>query len=215
MRRIWAILLLAVFLAGCQQPGGPSGTQSASVRDDDKLHYFEPEFTAVLDQVIDNLGRACAPSASNEDRLNACLREHFAEAFDDSRQGRHACDFHVDVSDYIGCVAIGNTLIDIRHRLADDAPVSAAFWREEDAMLDALTNTIVNRGVDRCGVSGDADRMQACVMGWFEQEIALPTSLAERCEKQSNEKERYSCFVEGVMVRYLQDHAPRLGAMST
>jgi hypothetical protein len=52
-------------------------------------------------------------------------------------------------------------------------------------------------------------------MDWFEQEIALPSSLAERCEKQSNEKHRYGCFVEGVMVRYLQDHAPRLGAMST
>jgi hypothetical protein len=214
MRRISTLLLLAILLAGCQQ-AGPSDLQSAAMKDDEKLHYFEPEFTAVLDQVVDNLGHACAPSASNEDRLNACLREHFAEAFDDSRQGRHACDFHVDVSDYIGCVAIGNTLIDIRHRLSDNAPVPAAFWREEDAMIDALTDTIVNRGVNRCGASGDKDRIQSCVMDWFEQEIALPSSLAERCEKQSSEKHRYGCFVEGVMVRYLQDHAPRVGAMST
>jgi hypothetical protein len=215
MPRLWTILLLAALLAGCQQAGGPSGTRSASMRNDEKLRFFEPEFTAVLDQVVENLGHACAPSATNEDRLNACLREHFAEAFDDSRQGRRACDFHVDVSDYIGCVAVGNTLIDIRHRLADDSPVPAAFWREEDAMIDALGETIIDRGVDRCGVSGGTDRVEACVMSWFEDEIDLPTSLAERCEKQSNDKDRYGCFVEGVMVRYLQDHAPRLGAMST
>ena len=30
-----------------------------------------------------------------------------------------------------------------------------------------------------------------------------------------DEEERYGCFVEGVMLRYLRDHVPRLGAVST
>jgi hypothetical protein len=215
MRPIWIALLSAILLAGCQQPGGGTGVRSAAVPEDERLRFFEPEFAAVLDQVIDNLTRACTPSATAEDRLNACLRDHFADAFDDSRQGRRQCDFYREVSEFIGCVAIGNTLIDIRHRLSDDRPVPAAFWREDEAMIEALTDTIVKRGIDHCGVSGGTDRVQACVLSWFEQELALPTSMAGRCEDQSDEKSRYLCFVEGVMVQYLQDHVARLGAVST
>jgi hypothetical protein len=215
MRRILTVMLLAVLLAGCQQPGQSSGVPSTAVPGDEKLQFFEPEFAAVLDQVIDRLAKACVASATDEDRLNACLRNSFSDAFDDSRQGRRECDFHVEVSDFIGCVAMGNTLIDIRHRLSDNTPVPSAFWREDDAMVDALTETIVQRGIDQCGVSGTAERVQACVMKWFETELALPASMAGRCEDQTDEKRRYVCFVEGVMVQYLQDHVSHLGALST
>ena len=214
-RRIGSALLLAALLGGCQQAGPQSATQSAAVPGDSELRFFEPEFSALLDQVVENLGQACALSATDGARLNTCLRDHFAEAFDDSRQGRRYCDFHTDVSDFIGCVAIGNTLIDVRHRLADDTPVPAAYWREEGAMIDALTETIVRRGVDRCGVSADSAAVRECVMIWFEQQVDLPANLADRCEAESDEKDRYGCFVEGVMLRYLQDHVQRLGAIST
>jgi hypothetical protein len=215
-RRIWMALMLVGLLGGCQQPGGDAGLRAASKPGDDgKLRFFEPEFAALLDQVVENLEQACGPSATDEDRLNACLRDHFAAAFDDSRQGRRSCDFHREVSDYIGCVAIGNTLIDVRHRLADDSPLPASFWKQDDAMIDALTETIVKRGIDSCGISGDAGKIQECVMSWFEKRVDLPASLATRCENQSEDKDRYGCFVEGVMLRYLQDHVPRLGATST
>jgi hypothetical protein len=214
--RICFALMFIGLLGGCQQPGTNAGLQSASKSDHDgKLRFFEPEFAGLLDQVVVNLQQACAPSATDEDRLNACLRDHFASAFDDSRQGRRNCDFHSEVSDFIGCVAIGNTLIDVRHRLSDNSPVPAAFWREDDGMIKSLTETIVRRGVDSCGVSGGGERIQKCVMEWFEQQVDLPTSLAERCESQSSDEDRYGCFVEGVMLRYLQDHVPRLGATST
>ena len=82
-------------------------------------------------------------------------------------------------------------------------------------MIDALTETIVKRGVDSCGVSGGKEQVQACVMAWFEQRVALPAGLAARCEDQSDDEDRYGCFVEGVMLRYLQDHVPSLGALRT
>jgi len=219
-RRIGIALLSAFLFGGCQQAGTGSAPQSAAEPApgsavDNKLRFFEPEFSALLDQVVGTLGDACVSSASDGARLDACLRDHFAEAFDDSRQGRRYCDFHADVSDFIGCVAIGNTLIDVRHRLADDTPVPDAFWRQEGAMIDALTETIVKRGIDRCGVSEDSVAVRECVMTWFEQQVDLPENLAGRCEAQPDEKDRYGCFVEGVMLRYLQDHVPRLGAMST
>jgi hypothetical protein len=215
-RRIWMALMLVGLLGGCQQPGGDAGLQSASKPGDDgKLRFFEPEFAALLDQVVASLEQACGPSATDEDRLNTCLRDHFAAAFDDSRQGRRSCDFHREVSEFIGCVAIGNTLIDVRHRLADDSPLPASFWKEDDAMIDALTATIVKRGIDSCGTSGGTQHIQECVMAWFEKRVDLPAALATRCENQSEDKDRYGCFVEGVMLRYLQDHVPRLGATST
>jgi hypothetical protein len=215
-RRIWMALILVGLLGGCQQPGGDAGLKAASQPGNDgKLRFFEPEFAALLDQVVESLEQTCGPSATDEERLNGCLRDHFAAAFDDSRQGRRSCDFHREVSEYIGCVAIGNTLIDVRHRLADDSPLPASFWREDDAMIDALSETIVKRGIDSCGISGGTQHIQECVMAWFEDRVALPASLATRCENQSEDKDRYGCFVEGVMLRYLQDHVPRLGATST
>jgi hypothetical protein len=209
-------LLLAGSVSGCQQPGGDANPQSAARHEDDgKLRFFEPEFSALLEEVVAQLERACWSSSSDEDRLNGCLRENFAAAFDDSRQGQRACDFHPEVSDFIGCVAIGNTLIDMRHRLSDDSPLPAAFWREEEVMIDTLTESIVKRGIDSCGISGAKERVEACVMAWFEKQVDLPTPLAARCESQTVDRDRYSCIVEGVMVRYLQDHVPRLGATST
>lgn len=215
VRRISIALVLAGLLAGCQQPSENAGVQSPAQGGEGKLRFFEPEFAALLNQAVDNLGQACARSATDDDRLNACLRDRFAAAFDDSRQGRRSCDFHAEVADFIGCIAIGNTLIDVRHRLSDDTPVPAGFWREEDAMIDALTETIVKRGVDACGISPEDAQVRECVMDWFEKRVDLPASLSVRCEGQAADKDRYVCFVEGVMLRYLQDHVPRLGAVST
>jgi hypothetical protein len=215
-RRIWITLGLVGMLGACAQPGGDTGLQSAAKRGDgDALRYFEPEFSALLDLVVDGLGRACAGSATDDDRLNACLRDQFASAFDDSRLGRRHCDFHTEVVKFIGCIAIGNTLIDVRHRLSDDTPVPAAFWREEEAMVDAFTKTIVERGIDACGGTEDTKRVRECVIDWFEKQVALPGSLADRCQDQTVEEERYTCLVEGMLLRYLQDHVPRLGAVST
>jgi hypothetical protein len=214
MRQIWTALLLALLLAGCQQPG-PTSTARSAVPADQRLQFFEPEFSAALESVVERLAGACGSSATAEDRLDACLRNSFSEAFDDSRQGRGGCDFHSEVSSFIGCVAMGNTLIEIRHRLSDDRPVPSAFWREDDAMVDALTDTIVQRGIDHCGVSGGKERVEGCVLQWFETELDLPAGMAGRCEDQNDRKKRYICFVEGVMVQYLQDHVHRLGAVST
>jgi hypothetical protein len=217
-RSAWQLLLalaLAGLLAGCQQTGGAAPQSASESRDDGRLRFFEPEFATLLDQVVDHLSEACGPSAADEARLNTCLRDHFAQAFDDSREGRRSCAFHADVSAYVGCIAIGNTLIDLRHRLADDTPLPANFWREDAAMIDALTDTIVKRGIDACGVSGSNERIQACVLDWFSKQIDLPPDMTARCADQSEEKDRYSCIIEGTMVRYLQDHVPRLGAIST
>jgi hypothetical protein len=215
-RRIGIALMLAGLLGGCQQPGGAEGPQSAArVEGEGKLRFFEPEFTALLNQVVENLEQACTSSATDAGRLNGCLRDRFVAAFDDSREGRQNCGFHTEVSDFIGCVAIGNTLIDLRRRLADTSPLPATFWRKEDAMVEALSQSIVTRGIDNCGTAGGKTRLESCIIDWFERQVELPQTLSVRCDGQSEERDRLGCVIEGVMLRYLQDHVPRLGAMST
>src|SRR5688572_7605281 len=60
-RRFWITLGLVGMLGACAQPGGDTGLQSAAKPGDgDALRYFEPEFSALLDLVVDGLGRACA-----------------------------------------------------------------------------------------------------------------------------------------------------------
>ena len=213
--RVVMILTLVGLLCGCQQPGPNGDLQSAARQGgDDELRYFEPEFSALIDQVVAKLEDVCSLDAAGREDMEGCARDEFASAFDDSKLGRENCAFHESVADYIGCVAVGNTFIDLRHRLSDDTPVPAGFWREKHAMVDALVETMAEQGVDVCGTS-DSDRVLACVMKWFSERAALPGSLTERCDAQDDADDRYGCIVEAVMLRYLQDHVPRLGAVST
>jgi len=215
--RVWIILALVGLLCGCQQPGASGGLQSQSAArqaGEDELRFFEPEFSALIDQVVTKLEDVCSREAAGREGMEGCVRDEFASAFDDSKQGRKNCAFLDSVAEYIGCVAVGNTFIDIRHRLSDDSPVPAGFWREKQAMVDALVDTMAEKGVDVCGVS-DSDRVLACVMEWFSERVALPGSLTERCDAQDDADDRYGCIVEAVMLRYLQDHVPRLGAVNT
>src|SRR5690348_3362869 len=69
-------LALAGLLAGCQQTGSAAPQSAAKSRNDGRLRFFEPEFATLLNQVVDHLGEACSPSATDEARLNACLRDH-------------------------------------------------------------------------------------------------------------------------------------------
>jgi hypothetical protein len=82
-------------------------------------------------------------------------------------------------------------------------------------MVEALVDTIVKHGIDACGAVDDAQRVRTCVETWFEKQVELPSGLTGRCDAVTTDKDRYGCVVEAAMLRYLQDHVPRLGAIST
>jgi hypothetical protein len=158
---------------------------------------------------------SCSAQRQSPDKINNCIRDRFADAFDDSGQGRRNCDFHTALADYLGCVAIGNTLIDLRHRMSDDTPVPAGFWSGDTAMSEALISSIVKHGLDACGASGPSDWMEGCLMSWFEQRLALPPDMADRCNARAAEGEREKCWGEAFMLRFMRERVPRLGAVST
>ena len=216
--RAWMIVALACFVGACQQAGnqGVSATQSSrAAGSDSERHYFDPEIDALMSEIGRNLARACFPHAQDEQAFEECIRDQFSAAFDDSGQGRTSCDFHAALGDFLGCVTVGNSLIDLRHRLADDSPVPAGFWSGDKAMSDALTRTIIRRGTDACAASFEGAQLTDCLNDWFERRLALPTSLTDRCNANASGDDRQRCMGEAFLLHFLQDHVPRLGATST
>jgi hypothetical protein len=202
-------------LCACQQAGNaPRPETSARSAGDGDPHYFEPEFDGLLSQMIAKLGGACASHADNPQSWDRCLRDRFAQAFDDSGQGRKACEHHSGLTDFIGCIALGNTFLDIRRRLLDTSPVPAGFWSGDGAMVDAVMDSVVRHGMVACGTSGSEPQLVACVDSWFEKQLDLPETLVARCRANAAADAQQGCFGEAVMLRYLQDHVPRLDAVS-
>ncbi len=213
--RTGLILLCASFLAACQQPGGAVRAPTASMHSDAGTSYFQPEVDALLDQVAGALGGICIERTKSKSGFDACIRDEFAQAFDDSGVGDKGCAFHAALSDFLDCIAVGNAFIDVRHRLSDDSPVPAGYWSGRNAMADALASTVVSRGVKVCGATEELEVLTTCVETWFEKQLALPARLTDRCDNKAPANDRQICIGEAFMLRYLQDHAPRVGAIST
>ncbi len=213
--RAGLILLCAGLLAACQQPGGVAPAPAGSTHSDRNVAYFQPEVDAVLDQVAGALGGICIDRTTSKGGFEACIRNEFAHAFDDSGVGHKGCAFHPALSDFLDCVAVGNAFIDVRHRLSDDSPLPAGYWSGRNAMAGALASTVVSRGVKVCGATEDLAVLSACVETWFEKQLALPARLTDRCDDKAPVNDRQVCIGDAFMLRYLQDHAPRVGAVST
>ena len=215
--RAWVILMVAVLLGACQQPqtaGQAQPSTTASSRGTEP-HYFEPEVNALMSEIGTRLGGACMVQIQTKDKFNACLRDEFSAAFDDSGMGRKNCNFHTSVADFFSCIAVGNTLLDLRHRLSDDSPVPAGFWSGDSAMSGAIIDTVIKKGADACGTSSTPDNLTDCIETWFEQRLDLPEALTQRCATSAPAANRQKCLGEAFMLRYMQDHAPRLGSTST
>lgn len=214
--RVWLIVALAALLGACQptasvapvqEPAGPASADSGP-------RYFDPEVEALMSEIGEKLGRACVDRPTRI-AFDNCIRDQFAVAFDDSGLGRKSCDFHTALADFLGCVVVGNSLIDLRHRLSDDSPVPAGFWSGDSAMSDALIATIIRQGAAACDKPEASGSIEDCLNDWFERGIALPPDLASRCDAVALERDREQCLGEAFMLRFLQDHTPRLGGIST
>jgi hypothetical protein len=234
--RLWLAILMLCGLAACAQmgggqPGGPGGgrpgggqtggaaaTPSVAKADaaaNKGFRFFAPEFEGLVQDMGGKLVVACGGFGRSGARLENCMRDRFAAAFDDSGQGRSECQFHTVLTDYIGCVAIGNTFIDIRRRLADASPLPGGFWTGSGAMTDALVKSIVGRGLAACGDSGASQAVEDCVDSWFEKSLDLPAGMTARCPAPGAGSLREGCLAEATMVRYMQEHVARLDAVST
>ena len=221
--RYWMILLAALLLAACQQTGAGDKARLASGDTEAggkrSLRYFEPEFVDLRAQMIDKLFSACMTHVSATDVMNKCLRDRFASAFDDSHLGRKNCDYHTELGDFIGCVAIGNTFIDVRRRLADNSPVPSGYWSGGHAMVDAVIQSMVARGTESCGKEGSTAEQTTCFDRWYEDRLQLPENLIDRCPEAapgsgSERTDREGCLIEAIIIRFMQDHIPRLDAIS-
>jgi hypothetical protein len=214
--RIWTAFALLLLLSACQQAGGVRPETTVNAGNGSAMHYFEPEFDSMFTELGNKLERACVGRAVDTESLQACIRDQFAQAFDDSGQGRGECDHHSGVAEFMTCVAIGNTFIDVRRRLSDTSPLPSGFWTGESSMSEAVVDSIARRGIDACDESDDSEQVALCVENWFEDRLDLPAELTARCEAGAmDDEKRHACLGEAIMLRYMQDHVMRVDAVST
>jgi hypothetical protein len=207
--RILPLILAALVLAGCQQAGPAAPAPEAGKK---ALRFFEPEFAALQNQMLLGLADACQTHAAVAAQFDRCLRERVTAAFDDSGEGRTHCASRADFGEYLDCVATGNTFIDIMRRMTDTAPLPADFWNGGETMIQTLSRSIVSKGVANCPDEATAPALGQCIDRWFEDHLALASSFTKRCPTDPDEN-RKVCLVEAVMVRFMQDHVPRLTAI--
>jgi hypothetical protein len=214
MRLLW-IAVAVLLLSACQQ-AGQGATGAATAKNTDSSHqglrFFEVEFTALQNDMLVSLADACQTQAGEVDLFDRCLREHVATAFDDSGEGRSHCAFHTGFGDFVDCVAMGNTFIDLMRRMTDTAPLPNGFWNGGDTMIRTLSRSIVSRGVANCRSEASEPTLSRCIDQWFEEHLDLAPDLIRRCPPDTDDA-RSACLVEAVLVRFMQDHVPRLSAI--
>jgi hypothetical protein len=211
--RIVSLLFAGLMLAACQQ-AGLTATSDAKSGDSSHraLRFFEPEFSALQNQMLLSLADACQSRAVEVVLFDRCLRDRVATAFDDSGEGRSHCAFHAGFGEFLDCVAMGNTFIDVMRRMTDTAPVPTGFWTGGDAMIRALSRSIVSKGLASCRSEASEPTLNRCIDSWFEEHLGLASALTQRCPSGADDA-RQACLVEAVMIRFMQDHVPRLSAI--
>src|SRR5690348_9583909 len=120
--RILSVIIAALLLAACQQTG-PSTTAQGNAAEHPHLRFCWSAFAALQHEMLASLAEACRTRASETTLFDRCLRERIASAFDDSGEGRVNCAFHTGFGDFVDCIAMGNTFIDLRHRMTDTSPL--------------------------------------------------------------------------------------------
>jgi hypothetical protein len=164
--RLLPVIFAALMLAACQQAGSTVATRTDHGQQ--SLRFFEPEFAALQNQMLMSLADACQTRSTAVALFDRCLRERVSAAFDDSGEGRKNCAFHTGFGEFLDCVAMGNTFIDVMRRMTDTSPLPTEFWNGGDAMIRALSRSIVSKGVANCRSEATAPTLNRCIDHWFE-----------------------------------------------
>src|SRR5581483_1459319 len=143
--RVLIVLLAALLLTACQQAGNDAPVAANDPGKPQSLRFFEPELAALQKQLLINLAEACQAQSNAAQPFDRCLRDRVTAAFDDSGEGRKNCAFHTQFLEFLDCVALGNTLIDVLHRITDSTPLPTGFWSDGDAMFKTLSQSIIKR----------------------------------------------------------------------
>ena len=218
---IFAVLLLAA----CQQPAGSTATpasgssQLSAIGGGDfgagkgeRMRYFRTEGDAMSQELAVTLLDACYGKIQAQDKsgFQSCLRDRMTKAFDDSGQGRTACDHFSTLDTYADCMVVGNMVLNIRHRLDDDSPVDADFWTSKETMVHAMIKSVVIGATSNCRSGQSEAEIMSCADDWFAKRLALPDEYMRRCDANKNDDDRMSCMGEAVTLQYMRVHMDRM-----
>ena len=217
--------LIALGLAACQQPASQgSAAPKSTIADDqaasrfnpehpDKLRYFPEEGAALKRDVTSRLIDACFKVMSDQVKLDACIRDRFVDAFDDSGKGREGCARFRNNDEFVECLVAGNTILDIRRRLKDTTPLSANFWSGPEAMVKTFVKSVVLIGMESCGENKSDAAAIDCLDGWLTDELDMPSAMIARCPHGLSNPDRQACVGEAIALRYIQEHVPRIAGV--
>jgi len=220
--RMALVLLMALLLVACQQPGtaiSPSSSQlsGGGIQDfgvghaDGHMRYFKSEGDAMTARLALALLEGCYGKIQAQDKsgLKSCMRDRTTTAFDDSGEGRGACDRYSELDAYAECVLVGNMVLDIRHRLDDDSPVASDFWTGKDAMIHAMVKSLVIGAATNCASGTTESEIVTCATDWFSKRLGLPSEYTTRCSALGDD-DRGACLGEAETLQYMRTHIYRI-----
>lgn len=181
-----------------------------------QMRYFRAEGDAMSRELAVTLLEACYGKIQSQDKpgFQRCLRERMTTAFDDSGQGRAACDHYSELDAYADCMVVGNMVLQMRHQLEDDSPVGADFWTSKDAMVHAMIKSVVIGATSNCGSAQSESEIMSCADGWFSKRLNLPDEYMARCGGNKSDDDRESCLGEAVTLQYMRVHMDRISKNS-
>jgi len=219
VRVLFAIIALAL-LGACQNPGamsaapGPTTSGPAAESDANDAVYFKAEADAAAQELAERLVEVCVGPSSQLRDFDRCARRKMAVAFDDSGEGDRGCAHHVDSGDYMQCLVTGNVVLDVLHRIQEQAAVGSDFWSSDQTMKQALTKALISGGVDACQSALATAEQNQCLDNWLYRRLDLPAELIQRCPPH-NDRARNVCLGEATVIRYMRSHLARLSSVST
>jgi len=224
--QVWLLPLALLLVAACQQPGAESGAASKTAAgapttsqfhfdDSNQKQFFPDEIAAMQRELTSRMVDACFSKMTERSNLEQCWRDRLADAFDDSGKGRGACAHFTDTKEYSECLAVGNTVLDVRRRLNDTTPVSAKFWSSPDEMVKAFIKSILIQGADSCGLNKSEAAAMDCLDHWLTDKLDMPSELLDRCPHGLANGDRQACFGQAVALRYMREHVGRISGTST
>jgi hypothetical protein len=227
MRYRFFVLLIAMALGACQQPGGaknPAATPDARAdlptTPNDGTggarppKYFPVEFGELRKQYLSGLISACFANFQNKPAYNACLRKGVVETFDDSGKAKEGCGANREIDDFSSCVLERNLALDMLHRLDAPTPTGSDFWTSKASMKAAIMKAILIGSAENCGAFHVKSAAQTCTDRWLTSKLDIPPELLQKCPTGTDDIARGECIGDAASIRFLRTHLPRLTGTS-
>jgi len=226
----WVFVFGLLFLAACQQAPATGTAHSAAANSSSgysdlpedwspsgnvkESKYFAAEQNDVSKRLAAGLFGGCYRYAGDNTAMDRCLRKGLIDAFDDSGQGRRNCKSLSALDAFTDCVVLGNAAVEMLRRMDSKVQIDPADWAGRRSLADVMGKVAVTSGIMACGDAKTESTADKCLFDWYQDKLAVPETLARKCNADLSPHDRGACLGEASIIRYMQDHVARLPGTS-